>query len=391
VGSVDTSSYGGSSLLSGSLRSQKVAEQVKKLDAALKAKLAVDFNSVRKAFLAIDDNHGGFITAETLAKYLGASKQKNFDFTLLEILIKLNTKGRKTRINYTDFVSWLGGSIEPTETFYFRHDSKKNPQFEVNLQRNIEKIEPSQQAVSSIITKTNLKEKLIERTFSVHKSLKSLFDEWRTPQENYVSFARFHDLIGFWGFVASAEQIREVFEWLDSDKDGKLSFEDVRETIGLDVAPKEGNYFRQNVVNSKSQPCNYPSCWENTLYNNRSSFCPLHQKIMKNACIDLFNQISQKLPRQEWELFSSELIKTQYRTTLGQLSQLLEQFTSQPLTKQQMVAIFETFKVNRNIEDNPEEMTERLVNVRDLISARLTRKTKRIDDLIALQQEKIQM
>jgi len=106
--------------------------------------MAIDFTSVRKAFLAVDDNHRGFITAEILAKYLGASKQKNFDFTLLEILIKLNTKGMKTRINYNDFCAWFGPAIEPTETFFFRHDSKKNPQFEVNLQRSIEQREPSQ-------------------------------------------------------------------------------------------------------------------------------------------------------------------------------------------------------------------------------------------------------
>ena len=73
-GSVDTSSIGGSTLLSGSLKSQKVAEQVKQLDIKLKSKLSTDFNSVRKAFLAIDEGHRGYITAETLAKYLGASK-----------------------------------------------------------------------------------------------------------------------------------------------------------------------------------------------------------------------------------------------------------------------------------------------------------------------------
>lgn len=124
----ETSSYGGgTSMFSGSLKSQKVADQVKMLDVALKKKLSIDFNSVRKAFLAIDDNHVGYITAESLAKFLGASKQKNFDFTLLEILIKLHTKGRKTRVNYNDFCGWLGSSIEPTETFFFRHDSKKNP------------------------------------------------------------------------------------------------------------------------------------------------------------------------------------------------------------------------------------------------------------------------
>ena len=47
--------------------------------------------------------------------------------------------------------------------------------------------------------------------------------------------------------------------------------------------------------------------------------------------------------------------------------------------------IFETFKVHKNMEDNPEEMSERVVNVKDLVSTRLTRKTKRIDDLIAIE------
>ena len=56
-----------------------------------------------------------------------------------------------------------------------------------------------------------------------------------------------------------------------------------------------------------------------------------------------------------------------------------------------MTSIFETFKVNRNLEDNPDELGERIVNVKDLVSARLTRKTKRINDLIAIQQQKQQM
>ena len=56
-----------------------------------------------------------------------------------------------------------------------------------------------------------------------------------------------------------------------------------------------------------------------------------------------------------------------------------------------MTAIFETFKVNKNVEDNPEQLGERLVNVKDLVSARLTRKTKRINDLIAIEQQKQQM
>ena len=175
---------------------------------------------MRKAFLAIDDNHIGYISAEAIARYIGASKQKNFDFTLLEILIKLNTKSLVTRLNYNDFVAWLGSSIEPTETFFFRHDSKKNPQFEVNLRKNLEKNEPNQTAVSSIITRNNLKEKLITRTFSQHKTIKSVFDEWRNPQENFVTFARFLELMQFWCFIATEEQCKDLFNWLDKDKDG---------------------------------------------------------------------------------------------------------------------------------------------------------------------------
>jgi hypothetical protein len=72
------------------------------------------------------------ITPEELAKFMGGSADKNFDFTLMEILIKLKTSGMKTEVNYNDFCSWLGSSIEPTEGFFFRHDSKKNPQYEVN-------------------------------------------------------------------------------------------------------------------------------------------------------------------------------------------------------------------------------------------------------------------
>jgi Ca2+-binding EF-hand superfamily protein len=68
-----------------------VAEKVKALELELKKKLARNFNSVRKAFLELDEKHIGYITAEEIAKFLGASQQSKFDFTLLEILIKMRT------------------------------------------------------------------------------------------------------------------------------------------------------------------------------------------------------------------------------------------------------------------------------------------------------------
>jgi len=41
------------------------------------------------------------------------------------------------RINYSDFSKWLGSAIHMSEGFVFRHDSKKNPQFDLNLARDI--------------------------------------------------------------------------------------------------------------------------------------------------------------------------------------------------------------------------------------------------------------
>jgi len=85
--------------------------------------MQTNFTSVRKAWLELDDSHKGYITVEELSRFLGGKSQ----YTLLEILVKMRTKHLNTRIYYRDFCTWFGPVIEPTEGFYFRHDSKKNP------------------------------------------------------------------------------------------------------------------------------------------------------------------------------------------------------------------------------------------------------------------------
>jgi len=85
--------------------------------------MSTTFTSVRKAWLELDDSHKGYITVEELGKFLGSK----IDYNLLEILVKMRTKDLETRISYRDFCTWFGPAIEPTEGFYFRHDSKKNP------------------------------------------------------------------------------------------------------------------------------------------------------------------------------------------------------------------------------------------------------------------------
>jgi hypothetical protein len=126
--SIDSFSIGGSSMTgNGIVRHQKIAVKVQELEKNLKARLAKNFTSVRKAFLALDECNTGFLTAEQLATFLDQSKEGNIDFTLMEILVKMRMQSLGNKINYSAFSAWVGKDIEPTENFYFRHDSKKNP------------------------------------------------------------------------------------------------------------------------------------------------------------------------------------------------------------------------------------------------------------------------
>ncbi len=97
---------------------------MREIEDALKERLSNGWVSVRKAFLDLDSNYDGSITAEEFAKLLGGSNGSNkYDFNLLKMLIRMRTEGKSSKISYSCFSTWFGNVIEPVETFYFRHDS----------------------------------------------------------------------------------------------------------------------------------------------------------------------------------------------------------------------------------------------------------------------------
>ena len=87
--------------------------------------------SVRKAFLDLDHDYDGFITAEDIARHF-AREDKKLDFNVLrQLMVKKDSK-KVGKISYRDFSKWMGSTIEPPEGFCFRHDSSKNPEFDRN-------------------------------------------------------------------------------------------------------------------------------------------------------------------------------------------------------------------------------------------------------------------
>ena len=97
--------------------------------------------------------------------------------------------------------------------------------------------------------------------------------------------------------------------------------------------------------------------------------------------------LSQNSSFENWDKLTRELTQRQFKLKIGDLNELLIAFLNKNLSNTEKQYLLESFKVNKNPEDNPDEIDECLVSIRDLVSTRLHRKNKRIDDLIAIQQE----
>ena len=105
---------------------------------------------------------------------------------------------------------------------------------------------------------------------------------------------------------------------------------------------------------------------------------------MKNSTIDLFMHLSQNSRVQDWDKLTRELTQRQFRVKIGDFNELLISFLNKNLSQSEKQYLYESFKVNKNPEENPDDINECIVSVRDLVSTRLQRKNKRIDDLIAI-------
>lgn len=108
---------------------------------------------------------------------------------------------------------------------------------------------------------------------------------------------------------------------------------------------------------------------------------------MRNYVLDYFQSIATAATREQWDAFVFEVNKKKCCLTIQQLSNFMGLLSQPALTPKLKEYIFESFKVKKGMEDNPEEINERVVNARDIISTRLMKKNKKIDDLIAIQRE----
>lgn len=71
-------------------KNRDITLKMKQIEEVLKERLSNNWVSVRKAFLDLDEDYDGYLTAENFAKLIGGSTgSSKFDYNLLKMLIKM--------------------------------------------------------------------------------------------------------------------------------------------------------------------------------------------------------------------------------------------------------------------------------------------------------------
>ena len=113
----------------------KLQTRIRKLNEQICHKISNNFTSVNKAFLTIDQNHDGLIEPKDIVSLYGSHITIEYA-DLVKIMESVNSKADGSgTLNYNDFSRWMGNEIHNLASFIFRHDSKRNPQYEMHLKK----------------------------------------------------------------------------------------------------------------------------------------------------------------------------------------------------------------------------------------------------------------
>jgi Ca2+-binding EF-hand superfamily protein len=103
VDSIDLNGIDNTSTTSFS-KNRDITNKIKEIENVIKERLSNNWVSVRKAFLDMDEDYDGYLTAEDFSKLIGGSSgNSKYDYNFVKMLLKIRTKHANGNINYTDF------------------------------------------------------------------------------------------------------------------------------------------------------------------------------------------------------------------------------------------------------------------------------------------------
>ena len=90
----------------------------------------------------------------------------------------------------------------------------------------------------------NVERVVIDKIKTQWKTIRKAFCDMNKEKGGHITEQEFKFYLNHWSLNLSPEQFRVIFDRLDYDGDGKISYDDFHKSIGGEIHPGENLYFR---------------------------------------------------------------------------------------------------------------------------------------------------
>ena len=172
----------------------------------------------------------------------------DLNFYDLNTIIRNRDSKHQGKLDFNDFCKWMGSSIEPNEGYYyFRHNPFANIEYEQSSLKDSKTNGEFRKKVSDKITQSNLIIQILEKISTQWKTIKKAFSDLSQERNGWICESDLNRYLKNWGFVITSDQFKEIYDFLDYDHDGHISYTDFKNRVGSTISPVESLYFRQDL------------------------------------------------------------------------------------------------------------------------------------------------
>lgn len=132
----------------------------------------------------------------------------------------------------------------------------------------------------------NLIDKIVAKIYYQWKTMRKSFMSMDVSKNGYISLKDLNYYLTHWGVVADEKQAQHLFDYFDADGDGQISYKDFQLTVGKEMQPDQGAYWRQDMPRqTRIKSCKTDHCW--LVAQDFSVFCKIHLKMVQSKAFIL--------------------------------------------------------------------------------------------------------
>ena len=147
----------------------------------------------------------------------------------------------------------------------------------------------------------NLIEKVVMKIYEQWKTMRKAFINLDVGKHGAIMPSDLKFYLTHWGVAASEAKFKELFDFFDEDKDGKISYKDFQQTVGEQMQPNQGKYWRQDMPRqTRIKSCASDHCWH--MAQDFSIYCKIHLKMNQSKALILLQDLKTRL-RSRWDDF----------------------------------------------------------------------------------------